>query len=71
MVALTYISVKAVGRGFNHGRIWGEVYWFKAPNEFFTIQKLKFIKQYNTISCHEANQNHRRRLGGARARTPK
>ena len=29
----------------------------KHPNNFFTNQKLIFIKQYNTMSCHEANQN--------------
>src|SRR6218665_3611441 len=60
---IAYISLKAVGVGSSMG-VFGERFTgSKPPNELFAIQKLKFIKQYNTMSCHEANQIHRRRLG--------
>src|SRR6218665_3024109 len=45
MVVLTYISLKGVGLGFNHGRIWGERFTgSKPPTDFFTI--------HNKIQCH-------------------
>ena len=57
MVVLTYISLKAVGVGSSMG-VFGERLTSSMPsNEFFAIQKLKIIKQDNTMPCHEANQN--------------
>jgi len=58
MVVLTYISLKGVGLGFNHGRIWGRGLRVQSPQMiFFTIQKLKIYKtiKYNVMSW--ANQN--------------
>src|SRR6218665_1962951 len=45
-----------LGRGLRVQSLQMKLLLFKSSN-------LK--KQYNTMSCHEANQHHRRRLGGS------